>query len=393
MALVGDPRENMIPDTETELLGLLSSNSPDAIKGLAVHYLLGMTGTAEGCSFIGERKKLFVTLLNLMFSPNTALRAEAEKCVLNLTADEKLVTALLKIKEPMEETVFKLLQRCVDVEQSCNMTLSVLGNLTRVSDGAELVANVVVEKDSVGLKKLVDVIIQLYEKKALTLGATCKLLMNLTQVSTIRQALMLPPDHLLLRLLALMSLFSSSLAPIKGVVGAVKNCCFEYEFHSWLLKEENNFLSHILLPLSGPEEFDEEDMDRLPLDLQYLPSDKQREPDAEIRLMLVQTLHKMLSTKSGRLYLKDKNVYVIMRELHKAETVEDNITEIMNVIDILIGDEPEEGMEELHKIDIPHHLKEKFEREDLEERENVDKTQAELSDLSVSTEVKDAKTS
>ena len=65
------------------------------------------------------------------------------------------------------------------------------------------------------------------------------------------------------------------------------------EFHSWLLSEDVNLLSRLLLPIAGPEEFEEEDMDCLPLDLQYLPSDKKREEDAEVRLMLVQAVHKV----------------------------------------------------------------------------------------------------
>lgn len=45
-----------------------------------------------------------------------------------------------------------------------------------------------------------------------------------------------------------------------------------------------------MLPLAGPEEFDTEDNDKLPDDLQYLPPDKKREEDADIRTMLLETL-------------------------------------------------------------------------------------------------------
>lgn len=53
---------------------------------------------------------------------------------------------------------------------------------------------------------------------------------------------------------------------------------------------EIDLLSRLLLPLAGPEEFDAEDNDKLPDDLQYLPPDKQREDDADIRTMLLETL-------------------------------------------------------------------------------------------------------
>lgn len=49
-------------------------------------------------------------------------------------------------------------------------------------------------------------------------------------------------------------------------------------------------LSHILLPLAGPEEFKDDEVDKLPVDLQYLPNDKTREPDQDIRKVLVETI-------------------------------------------------------------------------------------------------------
>ena len=49
-------------------------------------------------------------------------------------------------------------------------------------------------------------------------------------------------------------------------------------------------LPYVLLPLAGPEELSEEDMEGMPDELQYLPDDKTREADAKLRLMLIETL-------------------------------------------------------------------------------------------------------
>jgi hypothetical protein len=57
-----------------------------------------------------------------------------------------------------------------------------------------------------------------------------------------------------------------------------------------LLQPEIDLLSRLLLPLAGPEELDSDEMDKLPEDLQYLPPDKEREQDADIRIMLIETL-------------------------------------------------------------------------------------------------------
>ena len=55
-----------------------------------------------------------------------------------------------------------------------------------------------------------------------------------------------------------------------------------------LLGDEVNILPHLLLPLAGPEEYANEDMDKMPLDLQYLDESKIRESDADIRKLLIE---------------------------------------------------------------------------------------------------------
>ena len=54
--------------------------------------------------------------------------------------------------------------------------------------------------------------------------------------------------------------------------------------------ENVDILPHLLLPLAGPEEFPEDDMEKLSPDLQYLDDSKTREPDAGVRKMLLDAL-------------------------------------------------------------------------------------------------------
>lgn len=62
------------------------------------------------------------------------------------------------------------------------------------------------------------------------------------------------------------------------------------DHHEFLLSEAVDLLPKLLIPLAGPEEFDEEDNDKLPIDLQYLGEEKTREPDPDIRKMLLEAL-------------------------------------------------------------------------------------------------------
>ena len=63
--------------------------------------------------------------------------------------------------------------------------------------------------------------------------------------------------------------------------------------HEWLLGEEVDLLPALLLPLAGPEQFDDEEEEKLPVELQFLPDDKQREEDPVIRKMLIEALIKV----------------------------------------------------------------------------------------------------
>ena len=60
--------------------------------------------------------------------------------------------------------------------------------------------------------------------------------------------------------------------------------------HSWLLGSDVDILPFLLLPLAGPEELSEEEMEGLPEDLQYLRDDKKREDDPDIRKMLIESV-------------------------------------------------------------------------------------------------------
>lgn len=78
-------------------------------------------------------------------------------------------------------------------------------------------------------------------------------------------------------------------------------------------------LPAILLPLAGPEEFDLDDQEKLPPALQFLPGDKKREPDAALRLVLVETLLLLCTTRRGRNIMRDRGVYEVIRAAHLVE--------------------------------------------------------------------------
>ncbi|CAM4581422.1 unnamed protein product [Lepidochelys kempii] len=108
-------------------------------------------------------------------------------------------------------------------------------------------------------------------------------------------------------------------------------------------------------------------MERLPVDLQYLPQDKQREKDPDIRKMLLEAVLLLTATKAGRQLVKEKGTYLVVRELHQWETEPDVLAACEKLIQVLIGDEPEAGMENLLEVKIPEDVEEQLQRLDREE--------------------------
>ena len=55
---------------------------------------------------------------------------------------------------------------------------------------------------------------------------------------------------------------------------------------------EDEFICALLLPLAGSttDELNDKENEQLPIDLQYLPSNKQRESDRDIQQILLETI-------------------------------------------------------------------------------------------------------
>ena len=63
------------------------------------------------------------------------------------------------------------------------------------------------------------------------------------------------------------------------------------------------------------------DMEQLPEILQLLGPDKVREPDPAIRLILVETLLLLATTRACRESMRTRGVYFVIKAAHLAETV------------------------------------------------------------------------
>ena len=91
----------------------------------------------------------------------------------------------------------------------------------------------------------------------------------------------------------------------------IKNICFVSDDNSWLLGPSVDILPALLLPLAGGSaiaNLDMDDMERLPDDLQFLDESKEREPDSDIRIMLVEAIHLLCNKTEDRKFIRGTKV-------------------------------------------------------------------------------------
>ncbi|KAI9851537.1 MAG: hypothetical protein M1838_003369 [Thelocarpon superellum] len=127
----------------------------------------------------------------------------------------------------------------------------------------------------------------------------------------------------------------------KGVASTVKNITFDVPSHALLTGPRVNLLPYVLLPLTGGEEYDEDEMLSMPADLQLLPESKRRDPDASILVTHLETLLLLTATRPMRELLREIGVYPIVRETHLHVEDEDVREACDRLVQVLKRDEPE----------------------------------------------------
>ncbi|GLH07701.1 Protein HGH1 homolog [Gryllus bimaculatus] len=289
-------------DELTEMLNYLDVRSRLDLKTISLQYVLGVTGSEDGKLFIVSRPPLVKTVLALLHDPSASVAKDAFLCIVNLSAEEAGARVLVSEdccsgSEEIGEKGMKsanivasVLSHIVDPESSlADPACAILSNITRPSCTVQRVLDLISQTD-VTIEKLVTVFTRIgYNKKGATLHYLGPVFSNLSQSSTFRSYLLDRGQCVIQRLVPFTE-YKDSIIRRGGIVGTLRNCCFDVASHMWLLGPDVDILPRLLLPLAGSEEFDEEDNEKLPPELQYLSPDKNREPDPDIRRMLLEAL-------------------------------------------------------------------------------------------------------
>ncbi|KAK3913967.1 Protein HGH1-like protein [Frankliniella fusca] len=391
-----------------EFLQFLTPETRLDLKVLAVEQVLGMTGREEGRTLLCQNLKILQHLIKLCSDKVPGVARDSCLALVNLSGDEDGAVALLSEEHGISQNqgfVRQMVELALDPQSPlADPALMVLSNITRPSQLTSEILSLIVgddRKDSYDESKVFEflerVIGALTSTRHNSVGANLHylgpLLSNLSQLPVVRRHVLpvlfissvivhytlniifffiiskrfiLDHEKKVIHRLIPFTEYQDSLVRRGGIVGCLRNCCFDTDEHAWLLGPDVDILPHLLLPLAGPEEFDEEDNNKLPVDLQWLPEDKTRESDPDIRRMLLEALEQLCATKVHREYMRERNVYIILRELHKWEKDRQVLLACENLVDLLIRKEEEIGEENLHAVEVPEDLVSKFEKMDKE---------------------------
>jgi len=210
---------------ESDILQFLLPTARADLRAIAVQYFLGLTGNERGRQFIAGSIDCLRQLIDIIDDDQAAIAKDAFLAIVNLAADSDNACHILQLSSA-EKLLDRLLVAALyegRVEPSiAGMALS---NLSRLEASASVIADYIVKQrePDVGVKRIVDV---LCRSELQGRDYVAPFLSNLTQVSSIRKIVL---DHgrvVFQRILPLIN-YAKSVTRRGGIVGTVRNCCFE----------------------------------------------------------------------------------------------------------------------------------------------------------------------
>jgi len=219
---------------ESEVAPFLSPTARADLRAIAVQYFLGLTGSETGRRYIVDNGDYLQQLINVIDDEQAAIAKDAFLAIVNLAAESDIACRIMKLT-----TADKVLDRLLTAalyegRVEPNIACMALSNLSRSESAASLIAEYVIkERDpDVGVKRIVDV---LCRSDLPGRDYLAPFLSNLTQVSSVRKILLDHDRVVFQRILPIIN-YTKSATRRGGIVGTVRNCCFETGMSTFLVK-------------------------------------------------------------------------------------------------------------------------------------------------------------
>ncbi|KAL2167393.1 hypothetical protein VTG60DRAFT_1343 [Thermothelomyces hinnuleus] len=339
-----------MPTELEELVGFIAHPNP-SIRKVAAENLVPYS--TEQPSIFKRDELLPVKHLKFLIRDHPEIAEHAITILINLTSDR----SVLEYVATDERFLGILLGNLVDPsEANANLLAMLLANIAKWDGLKDIVSRKqdppkALQSHELVLNQLLDLFVKgadgTYNKQA-DFDYLAYVFADLSKHPEIRQFFLTKQEYDDVVPINKIKVFTEHKSDIrrKGVASIIKNTAFDVPAHPAFLDEDQiNIMPYILLPITGNEEYDEEEtMGMLP-DLQLLPPDKQRDPDHKIIQTHVETLTLLTTTREGRDYMRRINVYPIIRETHLRVDDEGVREACERLVQVLMRDEAEPGAE------------------------------------------------
>ena len=206
-------------DQVSQLATFLKKDARVDLKVSALTYILGLTGSPDGLDCIYAHKEILLpALLELTEDELNAIANDSYLALVNIATNARLSRELVLL-----HVTSKLLTSLLDPNCTDHVTM-ILSNLTRGNEGSVAVLKFLQDDNStVKLHQLVGLFCNNRTTKFHYLAMVFS---NISQLPNGRKLFLNPQQCLLQRLLPFIN-YQESLVRRGGVVGLVRNLCFE----------------------------------------------------------------------------------------------------------------------------------------------------------------------
>ena len=287
-----------------------------------LNYSPGLTSDAASLLLITSNSEIVNLIWETLDDKDKKLSVTASQILVNITSHSDQLYTAPKKTVPQ---ILWILHNSEAVHLYNSMAM-VLNNISRSSEQAVKIVEMLSLKDCQMFFKLIS--------RNQEQGYLAAVLGNIAVTDGGRE--LLHQESLFTELISLLTM-PGNIIVRRNIARLLRNLSFDTRTHTTLLE----FLPQIVYPLVGGEEVEEDDMEKLPLDLQYLPEDKCRESDLQTRILLSDTLFQIGGTFSVREKFREENYYVLLKNYDQWEEDMDARERIQNVIYLIVQEDGE----------------------------------------------------
>ena len=207
-----------------ELLQFLTPSARQDVKGKALEYVLSFTGSTDGRKALCADPAYTKALIGLTTDTDTAICRDSLKGLINLSSEEVIVKVLCSEKDFVSSTLEMITDSSCALADAASM---VLANITRTEAGCQNVMDTLKGSEcSADLPTLVEVFCNVKFNTEASLHHLGDVIENLTQLVEGRKFI-LDRNRCVIQRLLPFTQFAGSKVRRRGVVAALRNCCFE----------------------------------------------------------------------------------------------------------------------------------------------------------------------